>query len=175
MKAWRTVLQRAICVGVAFVAVTACASNNDPSGGTFTVEFPSTAAAIATDYVQVLVFDVKSPTQRAGLCQELITARLTSPASLAPSIPPVVQNICEILNGKKPLTSPYGEHAVVAIAQRTDGNNQIQDFMIGCAIMTIGDGDAPLPIPLKLVSVRVGVPATTCSSVSERCRPGNSC
>ena len=62
-------------------AIVACASEADPSAGKYTVQFPSTAAAVATDFIQILVFDVKDPSARAGLCQELITARLTAPGA----------------------------------------------------------------------------------------------
>ncbi len=151
-------------------AVVACSSAEEESRGTYTVQFPSTAAAVATDFVQLLVFDVKSPDQRAGLCEELISARLTTPASLSPSVPASpAANICEMLAGRKPVKIPYGEHALLAIAQRKNAQGQVEDFLIGCAIMTIGNGDAPLSIPVRLVSVNVPVPATTCGSVGEYC------
>jgi hypothetical protein len=148
----------------------ACASSTDTTTGTYTVRFPSTAAAIATDFVQLLVFDVNDPSERAGRCQELITARVTSPSSLAPTIPPVRQNICDLALSKgQPITVPYGEHALLAVAQRRGEGAQANDFLIGCAIMTIGAGDAPLSIPLRLVSVSSGVPATDCGSVADFC------
>jgi hypothetical protein len=148
----------------------ACSSAEPaPSRGTYTVQFPSTAAAVATDFVQVLVFDVPDPNARAGLCEELITARLTAPGSLEPSVSPPPTNICAMRAAQRPITIPYGERALLAIAQRRDANEQPQDFMIGCAIMRIGDGDAPLPIPVRLVSVNVPVPPTACASVGEFC------
>lgn len=156
---------------VALSALCACtAGEADPSGGTYTVQFPSTAAAVATDFVQILVFEVKTPQDRASLCQDVITARLTTPGSLEPSVPPApAANICEMRAGAKSVTIPYGEHAILAIAQRKDRQDQLRDFLIGCAIMTVGAGDAPLPIPLRLVSVSAPVPATTCGSVGEFC------
>jgi hypothetical protein len=134
------------------------------------VAFPSTAAAVATDFVQILVFDVK-PNERGSVCQDLITARITQPDSLTPSVSPPdpAANICEMRAGRKPITVPYGEHALLAIAQRKDANGVVQDFMVGCAIMTMGDGDAPLSIPVKLISVNQPVPATKCGSVGEYC------
>ncbi|MBX3197029.1 MAG: hypothetical protein KF894_02630 [Labilithrix sp.] len=162
---------RARVAVAALGAFAACSAGEaDPSTGTYTVQFPSTAAAVATDFVQVLAFEVKSPDERAGLCQELITARLTTPGSLTPSVPAApAANICEMRAGRKPVTVPYGEHALLAIAQRKDRQDQLRDFMIGCAIMTLGDGDAPLPIPVRLVSVNAPVPTTTCGSVGEYC------
>jgi hypothetical protein len=161
----------ALAASALLFVIPSCTSGEaDPSKGTYTVQFPSTAAAVATDFVQVLVFDVKKPEDRDGLCQELITARLTTPASLAPSIPPApAANICEMRAGLKGVTVPYGEHALLAIGQKKDRQDQLKDFLIGCTIMTLGDGDAPLPIPVRLVSVNAPVPATTCASVSEYC------
>ena len=157
---------------VATTALAACsAGESEPSKGTYTVQFPSTAAAVATDFVPVLVFDVKSPAERATICEDLITARLTDPSTLKPSVPPAqAANICEMRAGRKPVTVPYGEHALLAIAQRQVGNTRdLRDFLIGCAVMTVGEGDAPLPIPVRLVSVSQPVPATQCGSVSEYC------
>jgi hypothetical protein len=169
-------VKRVLCVvlSAAAVALGACtAGEADPSKGTYTVQFPSTAAAVATDFVQILVFDVKSPEERAAICQNVITARLTTPGSLEPSVPPApAANICEMRAGKKPVEIPYGEHAILAIAQKKDRQDQLKDFLIGCAIMTVGDGDAPVPIPLRLVSVSAPVPATTCGSVGEFCDTG---
>lgn len=154
------------------VLLASCSAGEaDPSKGVYTVQFPSTAAAVATDFVQILVFDVKSAAERATLCEDLIAARLTDPATLTPSVDPPAPaaNICEMRAGRKPVIVPYGEHALLAIAQRRDKQEQLKDFMIGCAIMTVGQGDAPLPIPVRLVSVNQPVPATNCVSVGEYC------
>ncbi|HVH44355.1 MAG TPA: hypothetical protein VM925_18510 [Labilithrix sp.] len=146
------------------------AGEADPSQGRYTVVFPSTAAAVATDFVQILVFDVKTPAERVSICQDLVTARLTSPDTLVPSAPPApAANICEMRAGQKPVPVAYGEHAILAIAQRKDRRDQLEDFLIGCTVMTIGAGDAPLSIPVRLVSVSSPVPETTCGSVGEFC------
>ena len=44
-----------------------------------------------------------------------------------------------------------------------------EQLLIGCAIMTIGEGDTPLAIPVRLVSINQPVPATNCGSVGEYC------
>jgi hypothetical protein len=165
-------LLRAALLGCTVLSVLAACSSGEAeaSKGNYVVQFPSTAAAVATDFVQILVFDVKSPADRAGLCQDLITERLTSPDTLEPSVPPApAANICEMRAGRKPVTIPYGEHALLAIAQRKDRTDQVKDFLIGCAIMTVGEGDAPLPILVRLVSINAPVPTTTCGSVGEYC------
>jgi hypothetical protein len=170
-------MKRLACAAaVALVAgLVACTSGEaEPSGGTYTVKFPSTAAAVATDFVVVLVFDIVDPKSRETRCQDLVAARKKGD-SLRPDFPAQQPppNICELLNGKRPLTLPYGEKALLAIAQRKNSNDQVADFMIGCTIATIGDGDAPVPIELSLVDVAQPVPATTCGSVGEWCASAN--
>ncbi|MFO0740859.1 MAG: hypothetical protein U0270_33490 [Labilithrix sp.] len=157
--------------GLAFAAVVAaCSSSTEPSKGTYTIAFPSTAAAVATDFVQILVFDVNG--DRATLCQDLVTTRLNTPEDLVPSVNPPAEptNICELRAGVKPIDVPYGEHALLAIGQRKQGDSGgTKDFLIGCAIMTVGEGDAPVSIPVRLVNVNQPVPPTKCGSVQEFC------
>lgn len=166
-------MSRGVFSGLALASglIAACSSGEgEPSKGAYTIQFPSTAAAVATDFVQVLVFDV-NPGNRAHICEDLIAARLTDASKLTPSVnpPAPAANICEMRAGRKAVTIPYGEHALLAIAQKKDRQDVVKDFMIGCAIMTIGEGDAPLAIPVRLVSVNQPVPTTTCGSVGEYC------
>ena len=82
-------------------------------------------------------------------------------------------NICELLGGRKPITLPYGERAVLAVAQRRALGPNV-DFLLGCGIQTFGAGDAPLPISLGLVDVANAVPepppgTATCTSVGDYC------
>jgi hypothetical protein len=156
---------------LACAALTACsAPDPGPSQGRYTVEFPTTEAAVATDFVQVFVFDVIDETKRGSLCDDLISTRITAPATLKPSVDPPAPatNICEMRAGIKPVTIPYGEHALLAVAQRRN-KDQLQDLLIGCTIMTIGDGDAPLPIQLRLVNPTQQLPTTNCASVGDYC------
>lgn len=155
---------------VSLVLLSCTTGEAEPSKGTYSLQFPSTAAAVATESVQVLVFEVKTPEERAGICQDLIIARRTRPESLEPVVPPPASaNVCEMLLGRRPVIVPYGEHALLAIAQRQDERGELRDFLIGCAVMTIGDGDPPLPIALKLVSVNAPIPPTNCATVGDYC------
>jgi hypothetical protein len=161
----------AVVLVLGLPAAVACADDPPPTSGTYTVEFPSTAAAVATDFVQILIFDV-APQDRARRCGDLIAGRLGDPASLEPAVDPApAANICEMRAGRKPVTVPHGEHALLAIGQRKSSADEkkLEDFLIGCAIMTIGDGNAPLPIPVRLVSVDRPVPPTACTSVTDYC------
>ena len=126
---------------VGSILLACSASEEAPSPGTYTLQFPSTAAAVATDTVQLLFFDVL-PTQaeRSGQCATIIQARKRKDPQ-KPAFQNTSVNICELSQGKKPVTIPYGEHVVFAIAVRSN-----TDFMVGCNIQTFGKGDAPLPI-----------------------------
>jgi hypothetical protein len=149
---------------VGVVVIAACGGEPDPAKGTYTLRFPSTQAAVATDTVQVLLFDVpKDPTARANACSDLIASRKRRD-TLQPAVTHAPVNICDLLAGNKPLTMPFGEHVVLAIAQR-----DAQDFLYGCNIQTLGDGDAPLPIALSLADIARPIPPTDCTTVAAFC------
>ena len=164
-------MKRVFGLVAAGLVVAACtAGEASPTTGSYFVQFPSTAAAVATDFVQVLVFDVKTPAERGAICQDLISGRVRGDKqtpSVDPPAPPA--NICEMRAGRKPVPIPHGEKALLVVAQRKDKNGTVQDFLIGCAVMTIGDGDAPLPVFLTLINVSQPVPDTLCGSVGEYC------
>ncbi|AKV03476.1 hypothetical protein AKJ09_10139 [Labilithrix luteola] len=157
---------RSSLVALAALLIAACsAGESDPSTGTYTVQFPSTSAAIATDSVQLFVFDVGAgdPNARTTICQNLLQSRKRhDPMSAIVENPPVTT--CELLQGAKPISVPYGEHAVLAIGARRGA-----DFLMGCTVQTFGDGNAPIAIPLALADITVAVPATACNSVSDFC------
>jgi hypothetical protein len=166
MAAMLKTLARTAAFALPFAAaVLACSAPEDgPSPGTYTVKFPSTAAAVATDTVQLFVYAVpEAPAERTSFCQTLIQARRRNePREALTTNPPV--NICELLQGKKPVTIAYGEKAILAVAQRRGA-----DFMIGCTVQTLGDGNALTPIDLALIDVGNPVPETTCNSVGDFC------
>jgi hypothetical protein len=150
----------------------ACTSGEaSPSQGTYTVTFPSTAAAIATDFVQIFAYDFK-PEERTFACADLVAARLRKDNSAKPVVQGPQVNVCELLGGARPITLPYGEKAVLAVGIRRTGSND-DDFLIGCVIQTFGNGNALLAIPLELVDVQHDVPTSNCKSVGDRC--SNAC
>jgi hypothetical protein len=165
-------MTRTLLAAIPFAAaLLACTAEADgPSAGTYTLKFPSTAAAVATDTVQLFVFDVPAaPAERAGFCQTLIQARKRKdPQRAVASNQPV--NICELLQGRKAITIEYGERAILALAQRRG-----VDFMIGCTLQTLGDGDALTPIDLGLIDVGNPVPETNCNSVGDFCAIPQKC
>lgn len=165
LRSVRALVGSALFGGFGLVA---CAASADgPSKGTYTVQFPSTEAAVATDTVIVLVFDgPRGADQRATLCQELVQQRRKKEPQ-KPLFQSKAANICELLQGRQPIEVAYGEKTLLAVGLRGS-----DDFLIGCVIQTIGQGDAPLDIDLTLVDVTQPVPETDCKSVSAACTEG---
>lgn len=151
----------------ALFGAAACSSEAPPSRGTYTVQFPSTAAAIATDYVQLFVFDVDDA-NRSGICDEVVAAR-ASGRPRDPTLTHPAVNVCEMLAGRKPVTISYGEKAILAVAQRRTRTGAVEDLLAGCAVMAIGEGDAPEAIPLRFTDASAPLPPTTCASVADFC------
>ena len=165
----RRLVGRSFAVLAVAATVAACtAGDASPSPGVVTMQFPSTQAAVATDFVQLYVFDIKTPAERSSICLDKVTARKRK-EPLNESFLPPPWNICELLAGRRAATIPYGEKAVLAVAQRKDRNDQLQDFMLGCSVQTLGEGDALVPIRLALIDVRTPVPETNCATVGDYC------
>lgn len=154
-----------MAAAVALLVVACTAPPDGPSEGKYTVRFPSTAAAVATDTVQLLLYALPSkPAERTNFCQSLIQARKRGDNAIRPVGSNAPVNLCEMFKGVKPITVAYGERAVMGIGRRG-----ADDFLVGCVIQTFGDGDAPLEIELSLVDVTLPVPTTDCTSVSQAC------
>lgn len=155
-----------VSLSVPVALLGACTSGEaPPSKAGYDVKFPSTAAAVATDNVQLLVFDFR-PEDRAVACQNLIQSRKRK-EPLAPLVAGPVANICELVRGGRPITVRYGEKAVLAIAIRKGA-----DYMLGCILHTFGDEEnvgTRLGVPLALIDVGQPVPDTNCTSVSDFC------
>jgi hypothetical protein len=145
-------------------AAPACSAKDAaaPSAGTYTISFPSTAAAVAADSVKVFVFDAADG--GAQLCPTLVIARRSNqalPTALveAPAVSP-----CDLAAGKGAVTISYGTRAVLAVAQKGPS-----DFLIGCAIQNIGEGSTQVPVQLALAATTVDVPSTTCGTLGDHC------
>ncbi len=163
-----TAIRAAAAALLVATGVSACGDKaGDPTTGTYTVEFPSVAAAVASDTLQILVFDVSSD-KRVTLCGELLQRRRNREALPARLVEGPATRVCDARTGKGSITVGYGDRAFLAVTVR-DG----QDFLLGCAIQNVGDGDAPAKIYLALASARVTVsgdkPPTACTSLSEFC------
>jgi hypothetical protein len=151
------------------VATAACASKQsaEPSTGTYTIAFPSTAAAVSTDTVKVIIFDV-ADAGVSQICTDLVLARRSNQALPTPLAESKDVSPCDLLAGKGQITLSYGQRAVLAVAQKAGA-----DYLIGCAVQNVGEGSTQVPVQLALASTTVSVPPTPCASLSDHC--GNHC
>ncbi len=140
-----------------------------PANGTYTIGFPSTAAAVAVDSVQVLVFNLTAP----DLCQTLVQDRRTQmPLPGTPVAQTSPQSPCALLSGGSALPiDTFGDFAFLAVAQAGG-----QDFLVGCAAQTMSATNTNVVIPLELVSNTTVVPtneagfwATSCMTLAQKC------
>jgi len=132
------------------------------ASGTYTLKFPSTAAAVATDTVQIYVFPGGDGGQSCfALVQKEQSHQALPPASqsTAPITP------CDLEAGTGALTIPFGSVAVLAVAQRKNA-----DFLIGCAEKTLSAADPSVSVDLSLAGTGVAVPPTVCTDLSPHCK-----
>jgi hypothetical protein len=151
-------------LAAALILALGCSSSSSsgPTTGTYTLAFPSIAAAVAAEQVQVLVFDAAD----AGLttCTDLVIARRSKQA-----LPPTIAEStlvtpCDMAAGRGQVSVSYGPRAVLAVAERGGA-----DYLIGCAVQQVGAGNAQVPVQLALATTTVAVPPTTCASLTDHC------
>src|SRR6185312_3350686 len=141
-------------VGIAALSVAAigvgCGSNKTtvqtpPTAGCYDITFPSPAAAVATDTIQVIVFDASG--DAGNLCFSLVEKRKSHqdlPGALQTGQPTAT---CSLMGSGDAGASgghidlPYGAYAFLAIGQR-----QGQDFMLGCALGTFTESASDVSI-----------------------------
>jgi hypothetical protein len=137
-----------------------CGSGS-PVGGSFTVDFPTVADAVATSTVQVFVYPYSAPDS----CQTLVEARRTTQASPSGSRAETQPTSpCSLSGGSGSLSLPFGEYSFLAVAQSSG-----TDLLLGCAAQTLSDTNSVVTIPLTLASETVSVPATSCTTLSAFC------
>ncbi len=143
-----------------FLPLAGCGSG-PPVGGTFTVDFPTVADAVATDTVQVFVYTYGSSTS----CQALFEARATTQTSPANSVAETATTSpCNLSEGMGALSVPFGSYSFLAVGQAGG-----TDLLLGCAAQTISDTNSVVSIPLTLETNTTAVPSTSCASLSSFC------
>jgi hypothetical protein len=161
------------------VGALACGSAGDAAKGTFTVDFPSTAAAIAvlktTPGVQVFAYPTNvlgaGDAATAGSCDSLVEqSRVNNVTATATAMSALVTP-CDLMNGKGSIMVGYGSYAFLAVAQSSPG----QDFLIGCSEQTISASNTVVSIAMTLASTMQTVPTTTCTTLSQACPSGGGC
>jgi hypothetical protein len=148
----------AIVMGIA-----ACSADASPSTGSYTVNFPSVAAAVATDGVQVFVFDAKG-TDSSSLCAELLLKVKSNQDLGVKQVTGPTQTPCDLAAGSSPITIPYGNKALLAV-----GTSGGVTLLAGCTQETVGAGSLPVSISLGIVNTTASVGTTTCTRLSDFC------
>jgi hypothetical protein len=141
-----------------------------PTKARYQINFPSTRVAVATEAIQVSVFDATNGAQSGTDCLTLVTKqKIKADLPKAPLF--IAQTdvipICDILggtNGALPTIS-YGKRTFIAVAKR--GN---ADFFLGCSEANIGPGDALVDISVAQADETVQVPTTTCATLGDKCK-----
>jgi hypothetical protein len=164
-------------LAVALVALCACSSEptkkpSPPSPGDYSIAFPSEAAAVGAKTVQVLVFDASI---EGNDCQSLVFKRRNGqdlPAALVQSQPVAPCDLTTGTNGA--LNVSYGKRAFFVITQYNGptGTGALSDYLLGCASGDVYEGGPKIPVSLTPADVRVGVPATTCETLAQKCAGG---
>lgn len=149
----------------------ACSSSTTPGQavtGTYTVTFPSVAAAVATNKLQVYVFDESDGSNQCGSLVQKQKAGAQLPATVVASSP---VSICSFENASSTsnnLGVPFGTYEVMVVALDATG----ADFLIGCTSQTFSASQATVSVPLTFASSQTSVPPTSCSSLSQHCSSG---
>ena len=168
MRPARAAPRLAVSTACAITAlVLGCSSS--PSTGTYTLSFQSVQEAIAVDTVTVLVFDA-STADAASLCTDLLSRRASAQDLPAPLVELPAKTLCELRGGSGSFDAPFGNVAVLAIAQHAK-----VDFARGCATQHLDSGSTNVTIELSLAIDEPGlsVPATPCASLAQHC--ANAC
>jgi hypothetical protein len=169
--------RRALSLLAASGVVVACSAPTDPpQEGTIIVTFPSVSAALATDTLQLEVFDAPE----ASTCLELVEKRKTGQDLPKPLVERLPIPTCTFVDNKAaPLDVGYGRRAFLVVGVgcgRAAGPGSSarlpQPCLIGCALQGVGNAKITVDVPLTLFSNTVDVPATTCTQLSVKCRGG---
>jgi hypothetical protein len=133
-----------------------------PAPGAYTIEFPSVAAAVATESVRVVVVDAGADTCSTLVAKERSRQALSGVVATSGAVAP-----CSFLAASDDAASlvlPFGRRAFLAVATRAG-----EPFLIGCSVGDIEKDAPPVRIDLTLFSNLVSVPTTTCATLAARC------
>jgi len=148
-----------VCAAAAGLALSACGSGT-PVGGSFAVDFPTLADAVASDTVQIFAYPYPMSTCEAVV--ESFRTNSAPPANFTAETQPT--SPCSLGGAANTLSVPFGEYAFLAVTV-----NGGKSFLVGCAAQTISDTNSVVDIPLTLASESVSVPTTSCTTFSAFC------
>ena len=113
----------------ASLLVAACGSGGNTATGTFTVDFPSTEAAIAvvkgTPGVQIFAYSTtvlgSGSGAAASSCEMLVEQSRENNVMVTAVATSSLLSPCDLMAGKGSLAIPYGSYAFLAVAQTSPG------------------------------------------------------
>lgn len=159
----RRFLGRLAALSLVSLSIAACADDDEAPELSYALDFPSEAAAIATESVTVYLFP-----STVGDCLSLIEAR-TFGKDMPAGAQTATATVCELRGGaqRAQVASEADEVTILAVAQRVDGGS-LRDFLIGCTKQRASEPET-LPVPLTFIDYQQSVPATACPTLSSRC------
>jgi hypothetical protein len=160
------------CPLAAVAAIAGCSRPVDvqasqPASIEYEIVFPSTAAAVTTDSVDILVFDA---TASGADCLSLITTRQAgAPLPEAPTLlmdsGPI--STCQLASGSGTLDVSFGPRSLLAVAQANG-----QDLFTGCAQIDLEADSTTVIVPIAQAGTATPLPPTACTSLSQKCHDG---
>ena len=149
---------------VAAFAVVACSGGTAaPQKGTISVTFPSVHAAVASDEIELHVYEAPDENTCLDLVQKRRTAQAINPGIIDRSPIPT----CDFLAGKGvPLDVGYGKRAFL-VATRHAG----KDILVGCTTQGVGDAPIAVDVELTTINAMTQIPGkdTDCVTLSMKC------
>jgi hypothetical protein len=177
MKVMNVLSVSFFAVAVALVTCgVACSPGTDAEkSGSVGITFPSSNAAIATDTIELRVYD---STIQGNDCLTLVESEQKTQPLPKPIYDSGKINTCTYLanGGVKPFDMGYGSRSFLVVGQRAPTGQQAADFMIGCSVAGIGDVSNSVNVDLSVFDPTSQVPdSTKCASLSDRCTKNITC
>jgi hypothetical protein len=143
-------------VGCGFAVAACSASSADPVALRYSVEFPSKAAAVATERVQVFAFPGRLD------CAALVAGYGPPPSwEVQPAAQTSAVSPCAL--GSAQISLPFGDYTLLAV-----GSAGATELLIGCAPQTLNAKTEVVPVSLALFDFSRPIPATDCS-LADKC------
>lgn len=148
----------ALCAWAFASIAPACANSYE---ATFTVAFPSTNVAVATETLDTSVFVVS----RDDACEDIFERRRTNQTLPTPLVSTGPLRTCDVLGGRgEPLQVGLGNRAFLVV-----GKARGEEIVMGCEVAYVDDRSTAPMVRLTLFDRNTEIPATTCGSLADRC------
>ena len=143
--------------------------DSPPVQVSYSVGFPSVAAAVDASGVRIRAFSVKSGAGTSA-CHDLVQKRKSDQDLGKPVAETELVTPCDLLQNptKGQLAVPFGDYAILAVGFR--GSDPL---LIGCATTTVGEnGGKKASIAMTLFSNEVSIKQSSCVDLSSHCKGG---